>query len=92
MRIKVRYAGFYRTLAGSSASDLELEEGATVQDALIALDEMLEGRLNELFFGGDEGTGTVDLLILVDTEISERTRVLLEGNVLALVPPMSGGS
>jgi molybdopterin converting factor small subunit len=91
MRINVRFAGFYRRLASSSALDLDLEEGATVQDALIMLNEMLEGRFDELFFGGDQRNGTIDLLILVDKEISERTRVLQEGNVLALVPPMSGG-
>ena len=49
MRIAVRFAGYYRTLAGESSLDLDLAEGATVEDALAVLDERLEGRCHQVF-------------------------------------------
>lgn len=91
MRIAVRFAGFYRTLAGQPSLDLHLAEGATVEDALAALDERLEGRCHHLFYPDGIHHTHLDLLILVDTRIARRDTVLHADNVLALVPPMAGG-
>ena len=91
MNILVRFAGYYRTLAGQSSLDINLPEGATVEDALTALDELLGGRLHEVFYSDSPQGVHPDLLILVDTEIVSRDTVLHEENVLAFVPPMAGG-
>lgn len=91
MRIAVRFAGYYRTLAGLFSLDLDLAEGATVEDALAMLDERLEGRCHQVFYPDDTCQTHLDLLILVNTEIAGRDAVLHEGNVMAIVPPMAGG-
>ena len=91
MRIAVRFAGYYRTLAGESSLDLDLAEGATVEDALAVLDERLEGRCHQVFYPDGTRHTHLDLLILVNTEIARRDAVLHEGNVMAIVPPMAGG-
>lgn len=91
MRIVVRFAGYYQTLAGQFSLDLELAEDATVEDALAVLDERLEGRCHQLFYPGGERQRHPDLLILVNTAIAERDAVLHEGSVMAIVPPMAGG-
>ncbi len=91
MRITVRFAGYYRTLAGLSSLYLDLAEGATVEDALAVLDERLEGRCHQVFYPDGTHYTHLDLLILVNTEIARRDAVLHEGNVMAIVPPMAGG-
>jgi molybdopterin converting factor small subunit len=91
MKIQVRFAGFYRTLAAQSSLDLDLPEGATVDDAIAVLDEFLEWRLHEIFYSESSHDSHPDLLILVNTEIVSRETVLHEENVLAFVPPMAGG-
>lgn len=91
MRIAVRFAGYYRTLAGGSSLDLDLAEGATVEDALAVLDTRLEGRCHHVFYPDGIHQTHLDLLILVNTEIAGRDAVLHEGNVMAIVPPMAGG-
>ncbi|MEK7278528.1 MAG: MoaD/ThiS family protein, partial [Chloroflexota bacterium] len=85
------FAGYYRTLAGQSSLDLDLAEGATVEDALAVLDERLEGRCHQVFYPDGTRHTHLDLLILVNTEIARRDAVLHEGNVMAIVPPMAGG-
>jgi molybdopterin converting factor small subunit len=92
MKINVRFAGFYRSLAGLSTLTLELAEGATVEEAIQLINERLDGRLNEVFYRGNLSETHPDLLILVDTKISSRETVLHESCVLAFVPPMAGGS
>jgi molybdopterin converting factor small subunit len=91
MKINVRFAGFYRTLAGKSSLDLNLPEGVTVEDAMATLDEFLEGRLHEVFYPDSTHDSHPDLLVLVNTEIVSPNTVLQGGDVLAFVPPMAGG-
>lgn len=91
MKVIVRFAGFYRGLADRPSLDLELAEGATVEDALAVLDELLEGRCHHVFYANGSRRTHPDLLILVDTRIAGREAALRDGNVLALVPPMAGG-
>jgi molybdopterin converting factor small subunit len=91
MRIAVRFAGYYRTLAGRSSLDLDLAEGATVEDALASLDAHLEGRCHHVFFPDGARHTHLDLLVLINTQIAPRDAGLHEGDVMALVPPMAGG-
>ncbi|MFQ5610570.1 MAG: MoaD/ThiS family protein [Anaerolineae bacterium] len=91
MKITVRFAGYYRTLAGRPSLDLELAEGATVEDALARLNELLEGRFHDVFFRVGVRSRYPTFLILIDTQIVDRETMLREGNVMAIVPPMAGG-
>jgi molybdopterin converting factor small subunit len=91
MKVAVRFAGYYRTLAGLSFLDLDLAEGATVEDALAVLDERIEGRCHQVFYPDGTHHTHLDLLILVNTEISGRAAALHAGDVMAIVPPMAGG-
>ncbi len=91
MRIAVRFGGYYRTLAGRPSLDLDLAEGATVEDALAVLDERLEGRCHHVFYPDGTHHTHQDLLILVNTQIAQRNVELREDDVMALVPPMAGG-
>lgn len=91
MKITVRFAGIYRSLAGVTSVQVDLDEGATVEDALRKLDTMLDRRFHEIFFAEATTNSTPAFLLLVDAQISDRHLVLDEGKVLAIVPPMAGG-
>jgi len=91
MKITVRFAGIYRSLAGVTSVQVDLDEGATVEDALRRLDTLLDRRFHEIFYAEATTDSTPAFLMLVDAQISDRHLVLDEGNVLAIVPPMAGG-
>ncbi|MDP7643142.1 MAG: MoaD/ThiS family protein [Anaerolineales bacterium] len=91
MRIHVRFAGYYRTLAECASLDLELTESATIDDALVRLNEMLDGRFTKVFSGAGVQRGYPTFLTLVDFRIVDRKVTLREDNVMAIVPPMAGG-
>jgi MoaE-MoaD fusion protein len=75
--IDVRLFAGLRERAGTGARELELPDGAVVADVWSAL---------EL---GDEPTG---LLYAVNKTFAERTAPLADGDEVALIPPVSGGS
>jgi MoaE-MoaD fusion protein len=77
MRIGVRLFAGLRDLAGTRATEVELPDGATAGDVWPAL---------EL---GDEPPG---LLIAVNKAYVPRDSVLVPGDEVALIPPVSGGS
>src|SRR5204863_6710028 len=62
--------------------DVEVEDGATVADALAAL-----GRRRDL----GELLERMPVTVAVNREYAERTRRLDAGDELALIPPVSGG-
>jgi molybdopterin converting factor subunit 1 len=77
MRIGVRLFAGLRELAGTRATEVELPEGATAGDVWQAL---------EL---GSEPPG---LLIAVNKSYVGRDSVLVPGDEVALIPPVSGGA
>jgi MoaE-MoaD fusion protein len=83
MVISVRLFAMLRERAGTEAVELELEDGATVQDALEAVGERheLEGVIAKL-----------PVVAAVNREYADRASVLSEGDELALIPPVSGGA
>jgi molybdopterin converting factor small subunit len=91
MKINVRFAGYFRTLAEKSSLELELERGATVEDALAQLNEIAKGRFQQVFYAGESGSIYPNCLFLIDTQVVDRDAILQDESVLAIVPPMAGG-
>jgi molybdopterin synthase catalytic subunit len=77
MKIAVRLFAGLRERAGTRAVDVELPEGALLADVWPAL------------VLGDEPAG---LLLAVNHAYAGRDTVLREGDVVALIPPVSGGA
>jgi len=77
MRIAVRLFAVLRERAGARTLELELPDGASVTDVWPALDL------------GDEPTG---LLLAVNRAYVARDALLHDGDEVALIPPVSGGS
>ena len=82
MRITVRLFAGVRERAGAGVMALSLPDGATVEEAVEAV-------LREL---GGERVLPSRLLTAVNEEYVRRDTVLLDGDELALIPPVSGGS
>ena len=91
MNIEVRFAGYFRNLAGRPFLELELSHGATVEDAIAKLDELLERRCHEVFYTDRPLDSHPLFLILIDTQVVNRDAELQDGDVMAIVPPMAGG-
>ena len=77
MRVVIRLFAGLREGAGTNRRELELDEGAAVEDVWAALDL------------GDEPTG---LLYAVNRAYADRGQQLAEGDEVALIPPVSGGA
>jgi len=77
MRVTVRLFAGLREHAGTAQRDVDLSDGARVEDVWRAL---------EL---GDEPAG---LVFAVNRAYVERSQALVEGDEVALIPPVSGGA
>jgi MoaE-MoaD fusion protein len=77
VRVRVRLFAGLRERAGAARRELELEDGATVADVWAKLDL------------GNEPEG---LLYAVGREYAERDRALVDGDEVAVIPPVSGGA
>lgn len=81
MRVEVLYFHTLRDAAGVSAECIEVGEGATaggVVEALVATHPRLAPHRGSI-------------MLAVNEEWCDRTRVLAQGDTLALMPPVSGG-
>lgn len=81
MRITVECYGASQRWCGAELISLDLAEAATVQDALRHLGE----RYPEL------AARRATVAVAIGEEIVPAARVLLEGERIALIPPVSGG-
>ena len=81
MRVTVKLFAAYREMAGAAALPLELPEGATVGDALDAL---------ETLHPAVAATGYQPLAAR-NLRHASRDQVLSEGDEVAFFPPVSGG-
>lgn len=83
MRISVRLFAILRERAGRDSIEIELDEGATVAEAIEALSE-------------DRGLGDplagMSVAMAVNREYASPETPLAPGDELALVPPVSGGA
>jgi molybdopterin synthase catalytic subunit len=78
VRVRVRLFAALREQAGASERELELPDGASAGDAWAAIPEL-----------GAEPAG---LLYALNREYVNRESPLADGDELALIPPVSGGS
>jgi molybdopterin synthase catalytic subunit len=82
MRVSVLYFAVFRERLGRTDDTLELADGKRVQDAIDALAERhpaiaaLRGKFR----------------VAVNEEFSDDDRVLVDGDELALIPPVAGGA
>ena len=77
MRVTVRLFAGLRERAGTAERQIELAEGARVEDVWPALELDVEPS---------------GLLYAVNREYADRARVLEDGDDVALIPPVSGGA
>ena len=77
MKITVRLFAALRERAGQDRIELDLPPGASVGDALAQIDHL---------------SGGARIVLAVNREYAEPGRLLVEGDELAAVPPVSGGA
>ncbi len=82
MKLKLRFFAALRERVGLAELDLECPEGTTVE----ALRRDLQAR-----YGASAGFGT-RMFVAVNWDPAEVTQTLREGDEVAFLPPMSGGS
>lgn len=81
--MRVRLFAMLRERAGSDTVEVELEEGATVADALDALSR---------HDGLGPALADMPVVMAVNRDYARDDRPLDEGDELALIPPVSGGA
>ena len=81
MKLRVRYFASIREFTGVREEQLEVPEGSTAE----ALKQRVQGLHTSL--KGQED----NILVAVNGSFVEPTRVLMQGDEVALFPPVSGG-
>ena len=76
MKVTVRLFAVLRERAGRESVELDLDDGATVRDAIAAV-------------GAADG---IPVVMAVNREVAGDDVVLRQGDELALIPPVSGGA
>jgi molybdopterin synthase catalytic subunit len=83
MTVRIRLFAVLRECVGRESIDLELDDGATVADAINSL--QADGPLADALRG-------MPVLMAVNRDYAPPTRALLASDELALIPPVSGGA
>ena len=82
MRVRVLYFGILRERLGVREETIEIPAGTTAGQVTEALSKR----------HGDLATGVASLRLAVNLEYVDAERVLAEGDEVAVIPPVSGGS
>jgi molybdopterin converting factor subunit 1 len=82
MRVRVLYFAILKDVFGCEREELELPVGATVSELL----GLLSGR------GDSVGNVWGSIAVAVNQEYALAGRVLMDGDEVALLPPVSGGA
>ena len=85
MRVKLMSFGVLKDLLGAATEEVDLAEGSTVADLL----QILEQRTSNSSMGAKVWQC---LAVAVNREYSSADVVLRDGDEVALLPPVSGGS
>jgi molybdopterin converting factor subunit 1 len=81
MRVRVRFFAILKDRAGTAATDLQLDEGATIQSATAQLSKQFPPISDFL----------PRVAFAVNQQYVPPTTPLHDGDELALIPPVSGG-
>jgi len=84
MQVKVISFGMLKDRLGSEAAVIELEDGSTVADLMRVLTVRCQADEGERRFAG--------IAVGVNAEYASATQLLSDGDEVALLPPVSGGS
>ena len=82
LQVTVRFFALYRERAGRGHTTIELPSGATVAEAVAEI----RRRFPKL------APDSVEIVAAVNAEYAPHDALLNEGDLLALIPPVSGGS
>jgi len=82
MKTRVRLFAILREKVGASELTLELPEAATVADLLKEMARRYPTLLD----------GASPTMVAVNAEYAQESRVLHDGDEVALIPPVSGGA
>jgi MoaD family protein len=95
MQVTVKFTGPMRTLAGRAQECVSLSAGATLRDLLDALAATLPSEFAREVVGPLQTGNVRAALLLVNTVNlpgpAGLDRPLSDGDIVAFVPPMSGG-
>lgn len=93
MRVKVLYFGVLKDRFGAAEQRVELPDQGSVGDLL----ELLRGRTSNFAMGNGTADREQDerlwrsLAVAVNREYASTSKVLRDGDEVALLPPVSGG-
>ena len=81
MKLTARFFALYRERAGTREQTLDLPQGTTVSELLGVLRQQYPHL----------APPQVDIVVAVNAEYADKNTVLLEGDEVSLIPPVSGG-
>ncbi len=81
MNVRVLYFSLVRRITGTAGESVELPDGARVDELIVRLAERHPG-LRQLL---------ASLLVTRNEEWCDRDAILSDGDVVGLMPPVSGG-
>jgi molybdopterin converting factor small subunit len=95
MNVTVRFSGPLRALVGRPSLTLSLDDGSTLRDLFSALRDAVPLSFAEQVLAPLEAGGPPLALLLLNRAhlrtSTELDRPLVDGDVIAFVPPMAGG-
>jgi len=95
MQVKAKFAGPFRTLAARAEETVSLPAGAELRDLLHALGTILPPEFaREVIAPLQTGSAPIALLLVNTVNVPGPTGLdlpLSDGDIVAFVPPMSGG-
>ncbi len=89
--ITLRYFAQIRETTGKKEEQIVLDKGNSVSDALDKLYDIYGGKFYQFVFNGNKPKEELTFLVNGQAVNNLNKRNLKEGDVLAILPPISGG-
>lgn len=92
MTVHIEYVAQMKVAAGTNAQDLVLKQGATAQDAIMALAEQHGDDLATLLLGSQGALRDSTLVFVDEAQLAwDRPQPLKDGDRLTVLAPLAGG-
>jgi molybdopterin converting factor small subunit len=91
MRVTVEYFGPARDAAGLAREEVDCDAPCTAQELVMRIARARGGRLASLLLR-DDRLSPVVLLAVNDQQVESEPVSLRDGDVVAIIPPVSGGA